>query len=92
MGMARRAALRKRVDGEVRSTKREDGLFLMMVTRGERWQIVAANEATRHSKVLDAGMRNTAEEVGTLIQSMRCACAMYGVDWIDSHQAAAMTG
>lgn len=71
-------------DVDMVSTKTRFGMSLRMVMRDGRWKMIATNSRNGLSKTIDAGRRETPEQIRTMMLAMATASRQYGVEWLDT--------
>lgn len=74
-------------DIDMTSTTTKMGVRLKMVMRDSRWKMIAYNSRNGLSKTIDAGLRDTPDQINTMVTSMVTACRQYGVEWLDDTSA-----
>ena len=70
-------------DVDMTSTMTRLGVQLRIVMRDSNWKMVAYNTRNGLSRTIDAGRRDTPEQINTMMTSMITACKQYGGEWTD---------
>lgn len=68
-------------DIDMSTTATRFGVSIQMVMRNNEWKMIAHNSRNGLSKTIDAGLRDTPEQIETMITSMVNVCRQYGVEW-----------
>lgn len=68
-------------DIDMKSTTTSLGVSLRMVMRNSDWKMIAYNCRNGLSRTIDAGKRDTPEQIDTMMTAMVTACRQYGVEW-----------
>lgn len=69
-------------DVDMRTTMTKRGVSLRITMHGSEWKMEAINSRNGLSKTIDAGLRDTPEQITTMISSMNTASRQFGVEWL----------
>lgn len=70
-------------DIDMMTTATKFGMHIKMTMRNSDWKMVAYNSRNGLSKTIDAGRRDTPDQIETMLTSMVNVCRQYGVEWVD---------
>ena len=74
-------------DIDMATTATRFGMSIRMTMRNGNWKMVAYNNRNGLSKTIDAGRRDTPEQIETMVTAMVNVCRQYGVEWLDDVSA-----
>lgn len=70
-------------DIDMMTTTTRLGMSIHMTMRNSNWKMTAHNSRNGLSKTIDAGLRDTPDQIETMITAMVNVCRQYGVEWLD---------